>query len=171
MTTTWRARAKVTKRLSPDSTPNEIVHADGNLLVYGGASAIWECLLGRGGAIGGYFDKTAQLGVGDGTANINDPTQTGLSNAVYASLDPGFPQHVEFDDNPPIISDAYDYLTTYLFYSATFPDSSANFAWNECGVFNKSGRMLNRFCYGDSANLGTKNGGWWTLEIQLVLQG
>lgn len=48
-------------------------------------------------------------------------------------------------------------------FQATFGSSSANYAWQEFGVFNAStaGRMLNR---GVSA-LGTKTTGSWTLQI------
>src|SRR5581483_9840616 len=53
-------------------SPYEVLEQEGNLLMYGGASCLWECLIGNGTTTAGqnltYFNNAnAAIGVGDNT--------------------------------------------------------------------------------------------------------
>jgi hypothetical protein len=53
----WKAHIRLEKRWgdNPDATPYEVIERDDNLLMYGGASALWQQLIGSG-AITAYSD-------------------------------------------------------------------------------------------------------------------
>lgn len=137
-----------------------------NLLMFGGASCIWETLIGNGTTTAGqnltYFNNAqAAIGVGDSTTAAA-ATQTDLqasTNKVRVGMDATFPSHTDgtASGNASII------------FSSTFNTSTANFAWQEWGVFNSStaatGRMLNR----KVSSLGTKTTGSWQLQVTLSL--
>jgi len=159
-TVKWRCRWKVEKFYGDDLTvkPFEVVEREGNLLVYGGASALWHRLIG-GNSVTAFDSANARIGVGDGVAAA-DPLQTDLqgSNTLRKGMDATFPQH----------TDGVDAAAVTATFRSTFSTSEANFVWNEWGLFNGAvgGRMLNR----KVENLGEKTGAAsWVFTVQLSL--
>lgn len=144
--------------------PYEVLEGEGNLLMYGGISTIWQCLIGAGTATGDqvntYFDNTnAHIGVGD-SSTAEAATHTDLqaaSNKFRMPMDSTYPQHT-----PATTSGA-----ATITFRATASSGQANFSWQEWGVFNSdtAGRMLNRRV----VNLGTKASGSWTLTVTITL--
>lgn len=167
-TLTWRAAWKIEKfwgDITPDSIPYDTVEGAGNLLMHGGASMIWQALLGNGTASPGqpltFFNAAnAHLGVGDSTA-VAAATQTDLqavTNKLRKAMDSSYPQHA---DGPAPAN------ATVVFRS-TFATAEANFAWQEWAIFNAAagGRMLNR----KVENLGTKSAAAsWVLSVSLSI--
>lgn len=156
----------------PDIAPDDVHESESNLLVIGGASALWECLIGNGVGTSGntlafYSNANAFLGVGDSTTAAAD-TQTNLqavTNALRKAMDASNPAHTD--------STGTSGAKTITFKS-TFGTTDANFAWQEWGVFNGAGtgspptgsRMLNR----KVESLGTKtSSATWVLTITLSL--
>lgn len=139
----------------------------GNLLMYGGASCIWQALIGNGTATAGqaltYFNNgNAAIGVGDSTAAAA-ATQTDLqaaTNKLRKAMDATYPSH----------TDGVGSGAATITFRATFGSSDANFAWQEWIVANSptaaTGRALNR----KVESLGTKaNGTTWTFTVSLTL--
>jgi hypothetical protein len=84
----WKAKWKVEKFHGDniDGTPYEVIEREGNLLMNGGASCIWEALIGNATGTSGqtltYFDNSnAYIGVGNGTTAAA-ATQTDLQASV-----------------------------------------------------------------------------------------
>lgn len=164
----WHARCVVEKRegdwtgediaagLAPE--PYEIIEREGNLLMYAGASALWQRLIGT--AITAFDNTNAHIGVGDSTTAAA-ATQTDLqaaTNKLRKAMDATYPQHT----NGSAVGNAT------ITFRATFGSAEANFAWGEWGIFNASstGVMLNR----KVESLGTKSSGLtWALEVELSL--
>ncbi len=171
----WRAVWRIEK-YAGDWTPEQIaagaapapfavLEREGNLLMYGGVSCLWQCLIGNGTATAGqtltYFNNgNAYLGVGDSTTAAA-ATQTDLqaaTNKLRKAMDATYPQH----------TDAATSGAAAIVFKSTFGTSDANFAWQEWGLFNGSsgGRMLNR----KVESLGTKaSGTTWALTVTLSL--
>jgi hypothetical protein len=158
----WEGRATVSK-FAGDSTDDadlyEIVHGTPNLLVYGGASALWERLIGNSTPVA-YSNANAYLGVGDSTtAAVN--TQTDLqaaTNKLYTAMDATFPLH----------TDGTSSANASCQFRCTVATGSGNYAWQEWAVFNasSSGRMLQR----KVESLGTKtSASTWQLLVTLTL--
>jgi hypothetical protein len=163
----WRAEWKLEKFHGDDTDadPYEVIEGIGNLLMYGGASCLWECLIGDGTSSGGasltYFDNAhAYIGVGDSTT-AEAATQTDLqasSNKLRKAVDATFPSH----------SDGTTSGAATITFKATFATTDANFHWQEWGIFNGSsgGRMLNR----KVTDLGTKtSASAWAFTVTLTL--
>lgn len=140
----------------------DTLEIDGNLLLYGGASCIWEALKGatRTGNQLPFDNTNAYLGVGD-SSTAEALTQTDLvaaTNKIRKGQDSTYPTHTDGTTNG----------AQSIVYKSTFGTSEANWVWNEWGLFNASsgGRMLNRKVEG----LGTKSSGTtWTLTVTLSL--
>lgn len=143
------------------ATPYERVIGTPQLLVYGGASALWHRL--TGGTTVAAFDSTnAHIGVGDSSTAeaVGQTDLSASSNKLRKVVDATYPQH----------TDGVVVGAASVVFRATFGTSEANFAWNEWGIFNAStsGRMLNR----KVEALGTKaSGSTWVLTLTLSLQG
>lgn len=171
----WKAKWKVEKFHGDVedysvATPYEVIEREGNLLMNGGASCIWQCLLGNGSAGAGgnltFFNNTqAAIGVGTATAAAA-ATQTdlqaaaGTANQIRKAMDATYPIH----------TDGTTAAAGTVTFRSTFAVADANFTWNEWGVFNSSsaatGRMLNR----KVENLGTKtSAASWTFTVSLSL--
>ncbi len=173
----WHAKVRLEKRwgdwsgeqidagLAP--MPYEIVEKEGNLLMYGGASCLWQSLIGNGTAgssqaLTFFNNSEAAIGVGD-SSTAAAATQTDLqaaSNKLRKSMDATYPLH----------TDATTSGAASIIFRSTFATADANFAWAEWGVFNSdlpaTGRMLNR----KVESLGTKaSGATWTLTVTLTL--
>lgn len=157
----WRAWWSVAKYHGDDLTaePYEVLEREGNLLVIGGASALWQRLIGTG--VTAFDNSNAHIGVGDSSTAAAD-SQTDLSattNKLRKAMDATYPQHTDSTSSAGAKS---------ITFRATFGTSDANFAWNEWAIFNASstGRMLNR----KVESLGTKaSGSTWTFTCTLSL--
>ena len=163
----WIAKWRVEKRWGDDQSvePYEVIEGYGNLLMYGGASCLWETLIGNGTGTAGnsltYFNNAnAALGVGDSTT-AEAATQTDLqasTNKQRKAVDSTYPQH----------TDGTTSGAATVTFKATFGTSDANFAWQEWGTFNATsgGRMLNR----KVTSLGTKtSAASWAFTVTLTL--
>jgi hypothetical protein len=160
----WICRWKVEKFHGDDlkADPYEIIDGEGNLLMYGGASCLWESLIGNGGAGSlTYFNNAnANIGVGDSTT-AEAATQTDLqaaTNKQRKGVDATYPQHID----GTVVGAAT------VTFKATFGTSDANFHWQEWALFNANvaGRMLNR----KVTDLGTKtSASSWAFTVTLTL--
>jgi len=91
---------KINKCIAPD--PYESLRVEGNLLLFGGASTLWEFAAGNGTATAGqnltYLNNAqAALGVGDSTT-AEAATQTDLaaaSNKLRKGMDATYPLHTD----------------------------------------------------------------------------
>ncbi|MBP2704414.1 hypothetical protein JOL79_11375 [Microbispora sp. RL4-1S] len=171
----WVGRARVDKYHGEPTAeeiagglavPYETVVGTPQLLTYGGASNLWECLLGNGTSTAGqsltfFNNSNAYLGVGNNsTSSAAAATQTNLqgSSTLRKAMDSTYPQH----------TDATTSGAASTVFRSTFGTSDANFAWEEWGIFNasSSGRMLNR----KVESLGTKSSAAsWVLTCTLSL--
>lgn len=142
-----------------------VVEREGNLLMYGGASCLWQCLVGNGTGTAAqtltFFNNgNSYIGVGD-TNTAAAATQTDLqaaSNKLRKAMDSTYPQH----------TDATTSGAASIVFRSTFGTSDANFAWAEWGVFNGSsgGRLLQR----KVESLGTKtSSATWQMSVTLTL--
>jgi hypothetical protein len=138
----------------------DVVEIDGNMLMLGGASALWDFLVGSTAAGQPFNNANAFIGVGDSsTAEAN--TQTDLvatTNKVRKAMDATFPTH----------TDGTTGTANQAVFQSTFGTADANFVWAEWGIFNAAtaGRMLNR----KVSALGTKtSAATWTLALTLSL--
>jgi hypothetical protein len=172
----WRACWKLEKydgdipaelRGTPGFEPYETLEGEGNLLMYGGASNLWECLIGLGTATAGqaktyYNNANAAIGVGDSTTAVL-ATHTDLqaaTNKLRRAMDATYPTHTD-----GVVSGAAS-----ITFRSTFGTADANWAWQEWGVFNSptaaTGRMLNR----KVESLGTKtSAAAWVFTVTLTL--
>jgi hypothetical protein len=147
----WVCEFKVEKFHGDDLTaePYE-THLTDNLLMAGGVSNLWECLIGNGGAgaLAYFSNANAAIGVGDSTT-AEAATQTDLqaaTNKLRKGMNAGYPQH----------TDGVVVGSQSIVFQSTFGTSEANFAWQELVVANNvtagAGRILNR----KVTSLGTK---------------
>ena len=141
--------------------PDEILEWQGNLLTYGGSSAMWHRLTG-GVAVTAFDNANSRLGVGDSTT-AEAATQTDLqasTNKLRKVVDATYPQHT---DGTGAASNAQ------VVVRATFIAGEAEWGtgWQEVAWFNAAtaGRMMNR----KVVNLGVKSGGSWTLQGSLTV--
>lgn len=125
----------------------------GNLLMYGGASCIWEYALGNGTTTANQTltyltNARAAIGAGDSSATAV-ATHTDLqasTNKLRKAMDSTYPQHTDGTTSP----------SATMTFQSTFATTDANFDWQEVGIFNSSsaatGRMINR----KAQNIGLK---------------
>src|ERR1044072_2559538 len=117
----------------------EVTEDEGNLLLIGGVSALWECLIGTGTGTGGqaltFFNNgNARLGVGTSSSAEAD-TQTALqAGGVFKAMDATYPTHTEYTRTAG---------SKTITFRATFASADANQAWAEWGIDNGT-RLLNR---------------------------
>jgi len=146
-----------------DAALYERIEREGNLLVIGGASVLWECLIGNGTstaaqALTFFNNANARIGVGDSTTAAAD-TQTALqaaTNKLFKAMDAPFPSHSDSTGTAGSKS---------ITFKSTFGTADANFAWQEWGIDNGT-RLLNR----KVESLGTKtSAATWALTITLSL--
>lgn len=146
-------------------TPYDVLNRENNLLMYGGASVLWQTLLGNGTSTASqaltYFNNAnAAIGVGD-SSTAAAATQTDLqasTNKLRKAMDSTYPQH----------TDATTSGAASAAFKSTFGSSDANYAWAEWGVFNSptaaTGRMYDR----KVESLGTKTVGSWAFTVTLT---
>ena len=159
----WQVEWKLEKFNVYDRThgitdPYEVIEGSGNLLMYGGASALWQRLIGTG--ITAFDNTNAYIGVGD-SSTAAAATQTDLqaaTNKHREAMDATYPQH----------TDGTTSGAASIVYKSTFETGDANFAWEEWGIFNGStgNRMLNR----KVTALGTKTSSdEWAFTVTITL--
>lgn len=169
----WKINWKVEKWHDKDTpaecagvAPDEVVEHDGNLLMYGGVSCLWQTLIGNGTGTAGqtltYFNNAnAAIGVGD-SSTAAAATQTDLqasSNKLRVAMNSSYPSHTDGVTSP----------AATITFQASFGSVQANYAWNEVAIFNSStagiGRMLNRLVQ----SFGTKSGGTWSMTVTVTI--
>jgi hypothetical protein len=156
----WQVQWRIDKYRAEDrDSPYAVVEGAGNLLVYGGASALWQRLIGTG--VTAFDNGNAYLGVGD-DSTAAAATQTDLvaaTNKHREAMDATYPVH---SDGTGSSSNAT------ITYKSTFETGDANFTWSEWALFNAStsGRMLNRKVFSG----GTKTSAdAWSLTVTITL--
>ncbi len=168
----WISHTKVEKfdgevtleqRESGLALPYEVDERHGNLLVIGGASALFNRLIAT--TVTAFDNTNARIGVGNSTTAVVD-TQTDLQAIAGAAnrqgnvMEATYPQHTDTTGTAGSKS---------IVFKSSFATTEANFAWQEWGVFNGvpgTGRMLNR----KVEALGTKtSSATWVLTLTLSL--
>jgi hypothetical protein len=158
-------KAEGERRFHAENAPTDVQEEEGNLLMNGGVSCLWECLIGNGTGTAAqtltYFNNgNAYLGVGDSTTAAA-ATQTDLqasSNKYRQAMDATYPTH----------TDGTSSGSETITFKGTVGTSNANFHWQEWGVFNGSsgGRMLNRAV----TDLGTKTAAAsWSFAVTITI--
>lgn len=155
---TWRAHATVTKYRDGDTFPYAVEQHPGNLLMYEGASALWQRLIGTG--VAAFSNANARLGVGDSSVAA-DPTHTDLqaaTNKLREAMDATFPTHTA----GALLANAS------IVFESTFETGDANYAWNEWAIFNDAttGEMLNRKVFSAGTKTSAES---WKLTVTLTL--
>lgn len=154
----WKCVWTLEKQREGESTPYETINGEGNLLMYGGASALWDGITGR--SVTQFNNANAYIGVGD-SSTAEAATQTDLqasSNKHREAMDTSYPS----------FTDGTTSTSATITFKSTFETGDANFDWNEFGIFNAStsGRMLNRKVF----SFGTKTSSdSWILTIALTI--
>ena len=153
----WRVHWRVEKYdgdITPESEPYEVIEREGNLLLNGGITELWNLIAGTGTPTA--FDATnARIGVGDSTTAAA-AGQTGLqagTNKAYKPMNASYPsvsgQTVSFQ--------------------ADFGTADANFAWQEWVIDNQAASgtaTLNR----KVSSLGTKtSSNTWRFGVSITL--
>lgn len=167
----WHCKWRVEKFLNTEEheiagkIPDEVFEDEGNLLMNGGVSCLWQSLIGNGTGTGAqtltYFNNgNAYIGVGD-SITATAATQTDLqaaSNKTRQGMVATYPTH----------TDGTTSGSQTITFQATFGTGSANYAWQEWAIFNGSsgGRMLNRAV----SSMGTKaSGSTWTITATITI--
>lgn len=134
---------------------DEVV-VEGNVLVYGGASVLFDRLTESSPTIGVFDQSNTMIGVGT-SSTAADPSQTALqatndsSNRHFIAQETSFPAH----------TDGTSSSAASIQFKSSFGTSAANFTWREFGVGRGTAgaggtgsfsRMLNR----KVQNIGTK---------------
>lgn len=150
--------------------PVETTVTHGNLLMYGGAGCLIQCLIGNGTSTAGqtltfFSNARAALGVGDSTTAAA-ATQTDLqaaSNKVRVGMDSTYPTH----------TDGTSSGAATVTFRATFDTATANHRWREWGTFNSStaatGRMLNRKVEDLDGGSAKTSAQTWQLTITITI--
>jgi hypothetical protein len=140
--------------------PYDVVEGDGNLLLIGGVSALFQQLIGSA-VITPFNNANARIGVGDSVTAAVD-TQTDLqaaTNKTYKAMDATYPQHT---DSVSVVG------AKTITFRSTFASADANYAWQEWIIDNGAtqARRLNR----KVASLGTKaSGASWVFTVTVAL--
>lgn len=156
----WHVEYWVHKYRADSDIPYEILHESGNMLVYGGSSALWEYLIDGAGATTPFNNTNAFLGVGNGnTPALATHTDLQGVSTHREAMDATFPTHTDGTGTS---------ANAQCTWKSTYETGDANFAWLEWGIFNAStaGRMLNR----KVTSLGTKTSAdTWSLTVTITL--
>jgi hypothetical protein len=140
---------------------------EGNLLMYGGASCLWQWAIGNGTTTAGQAttyvsNARAAIGVGDSTTAAV-ATHTDLqaaTNKLRVGMDPSFPTH----------TDGTASGSASATWQATFSTSQGNYAWQEWALFNSSTAATGRMIQRKVQSQGTKpNNEVWTIAVTLSL--
>lgn len=151
--------------------PYEVLEGSGNVLLYGGASVLWDRLTEGSPTIGVLDSTNAVIGVGT-SATAAAATQTNLQAADDASN-----RYYKTVAAQPTHTDGTTSAAATCTFSSSFGTSVANFAWAEFvigrGTQGAGGtavlaRALNRrvFAFGTKTSSDT-----WTLTVALTIAG
>jgi hypothetical protein len=144
-------------------SPYEVVEDEGNLLLIGGVSLLFQYALGNGTATAAqaltYLNNgNARIGVGDSSTAEAD-TQTALqaaTNKVLVAMDATYPLHTDTTGTAG---------SKTITFRSTFGSGVGNFAWAEWVIDNGT-RALNR----KVASNGTKaSGSTWVFTVTVSL--
>jgi hypothetical protein len=149
----------------------DTVFSEGNLLVIGGASALWDRLIDATPTTGVLDQSNTVIGVGtSATQATNDQTAlqatNDSSNRHYIAMAATYPLHTDSTS---------DSSATSCQFQSSFGTTAANFAWREWGVgrgtagaggTGSHSRMLNRKVqsFGTKTNVDT-----WVLTVTITL--
>lgn len=171
LTPTWRLYRPVTGRAAHHNAAGaqrghsfgpryELVEVRGNMITFGGGSAVWTLLTSTD--LTPFDHDNAYIGVGNGTG-APTPDQQDLQgpSTVRLGMDDGYPLHLPGNTA----------AATNVVFQASFGTGVAEFEWNEFGIFNdvSGGRMLNRRL----KSLGVKPVGLtdpWVLQLIFGIQ-
>ena len=135
--------------------PYEVLVDEGNMLLYGGASALWHFMTDSTPSLTIFDNSNAYLGVGDSsTATTAGMTDLQGSSKLRTAMSATYPLH----------TDATTSGGASCQFKCSVAAGSGTFDWNEWGLFNAStgGRMFNR----KVKAFGTKGAGdTWTLTV------
>lgn len=157
---TWHCHSRLEKFWAGAAEPYEVIEEDGNLLLYVGASSLWERLIGTG--VTAFNNANAYIAVGDSSTP---------AVATQTEIQAGSNRHSEaMDATYPIHTAGTDLAAASIVFKSTFETGDANFAWNEWVIKNNaafgSGEVLNR----KVVNYGTKTSSEsWSLTLTLTL--
>lgn len=141
----WRCQFVIEDFPGDDLTAEPLRRVEcGNLLMHGGASVMWQCLIGNGTASSGaaltfFSNANAAIGAGDGTTAAV-ATQTNLqgSNRLRKGMDSTYPTSTSGTTSGDAV----------IVFRSTFNSGEGNFDWREIAIANSVsdgvGRMLNR---------------------------
>lgn len=158
--TKWRVKWKLEKWHDENDklqgkSPDEIVYDSGNLVLDGGANEMLKVITGTFGGRP-YSSANAYIFVGN-NSTAESLSQTGVlatgSNRAYAVMDSGYPVVIGRD----------------MIFQSSFGPKNANFRWMEMAITNgplSNAVAMNRKV---SQQMGTKDGGIWTLNITVSL--
>lgn len=166
---TWQVHTKIAKydgdftaeqidAGEADGALIEVLEDDGNLLLIGGVSLLWELAIGNraAGALEYLNNGNARIGVGTSAAAEAD-TQTALqAGGVFKAMDATYPLHTDTTGTAG---------SKTITWRSTFASADANQVWAEWGVDNGT-RLLNRKV---AAN-GTKaSGQTWQFSVTVTI--
>lgn len=126
----WHCRAVAELRDYKSGKLMQRTDIDGNMLVLGGASLMWEYALGNGttstGSAKHYLNAKCALGIGNSSAAAAN-TQKALQGAskVFKVMSAGFPTHT----TGSTVAGAAQFVL-----KSTFTTAQGNFTWWEFGV-------------------------------------
>lgn len=154
----WRAHATVHKYRAGEAEPYAVEEHPGNLLMYGGASLLWERLIGT--SVTAFNNANAYLAVGNSSFAAT-PTQGDMQGTAHREA---------MDATYPIHTSGATQADASIVFKSTYEDGDAEFAWQEWGLFNhvsdQTNNMLNRKVFSG----GTKApGDVWSLTVTLTL--
>lgn len=126
----WHCKAVAELKHYQTGVVTQRTEIDGNMLVLGGASLIWEYALGNGttstGSAKHYLNAKCALGIGNSSAAAAN-TQKGLQGAskVFKVMSAGFPTHT---------TGSTQATNAQMVLKSTFTTAQGNFTWWEFGV-------------------------------------
>lgn len=136
--------------------PDEVALASQNIILDDGSEEMLKLISGTGGTA---FGTNSYIYVGNNTT-AEQSGQTGIIAKATG---------VENTDwSAAQVTEVTVPSKRTLVYRASFSENIGNFEWNEMSIANGNGvnaKAMNR----KKDNLGTKNGGVWTLQVTLSL--
>lgn len=157
----WHCRTELEKFHGNDlgAAPLDVEVAEGNLLVAGGANALFHRLIG-GTTVTAFSNANSYIGVGNSTTAAV-ATQTDLVGTnSRKGMEATYPLHTDGTAT-----------ASPLIFRSVWTDTEALFVWNEFGVFAAStgGRMLNRKVQSFNSGVAKPNTQSWRLTVTLSM--
>lgn len=157
----WHCRTELEKFDGNDLSvpPVDVEVVEGNLLVAGGANALFHRLIG-GTTVAAFSNANSYIEVSNSTT---------AATAADASM-PGTVSRKPMEATYPLHTDGTATASTLVFRSV-WPDADALFVWNSWGIFNAStaGRMLNRKVQSFNSGVAKPATQSWRLSCTLSL--